>query len=219
MPLCTNCGNDVAAGNFCPKCGAQLGAPGGAQASPPPPPEARPYAPPQPAPPPGAGAVYPGAVAQAPGAAPPIPPMAVPPSARVRPAGRAKLSGGGASLFGAIGIIGMAVAAAGSVLPWITASGSYYTVSASGWGRDGSITVFTAAAAFMFFLVALIGRMRWAFIVGLVLGLVTLGIMVIDVFDVLGTSGASLGYGLLMGAIGAAVGVVGGIGGTATRKE
>ncbi|MCJ7652434.1 MAG: hypothetical protein MUO75_01890 [Actinobacteria bacterium] len=136
-------------------------------------------------------------------------------------------AGPGLVVFGILGVASMLISAAGSVLPWIKLSfsisefGSSQTISASGWDKDGKITIFLAVIALAFFLVGLIGKARWPFIVGLVVSLAVLGIMVVDIFDIVGTTGLSfsnVGYGLLMGAGGGVVGLIAGIGGSVARR-
>lgn len=130
-------------------------------------------------------------------------------------------------IFGIVGVISMLLAAAGSVLPWITGSislvefGGSVSFNASGWDKDGKITIFLAILALAFFAVGLVGKSRWPFIVALVFSLILIGIMIVDIFDILGTTGFSfsnVGYGLIMGAVAGAIGVIAGIGGIAAKR-
>ena len=130
-------------------------------------------------------------------------------------------------IFGIVGVISMLLAAAGSVLPWLTGSisfsefGSSVSFNASGWDKDGKITIFLAVLALAFFVVGLVGKSRWPFIVALVFSLILTGIMIVDIFDILGTTGLSfsnVGYGLIMGAVAGAIGVIAGIGGIAAKR-
>jgi hypothetical protein len=46
--------------------------------------------------------------------------------------------------------------------------------------------------------------------------------MIVDIFDIVGTTGLSLsnvGYGLILGTVAGAIGVVAGIGGIAAKRE
>lgn len=127
----------------------------------------------------------------------------------------------GAVVCGIIGVATMIVAAAGSLLPWLTFSGGVYSISSGGWNHDGKITIFLAVLALAFFVVGLVGKSRWPFIVALVFSLILTGIMIIDIFDILGTTGLSfsnVGYGLIMGAVAGAIGVIAGIGGIAAKR-
>ena len=131
-------------------------------------------------------------------------------------------------IFGIVGVISMLLAAAGSILPWITGSisflgefGGSVSLNASGWDKDGKITIFLAVLALAFFVVGLVGKSRWPFIVALVFSLILTGIMIVDIFDILGTTGFSfsnVGYGLIMGAVAGAIGVIAGIGGIAAKR-
>jgi hypothetical protein len=130
-------------------------------------------------------------------------------------------------VFGILGVASMLLASAGSVLPWITGSFSFgeiggsVSISASGWDKDGKITIFLAVVALAFFLIGLIGKSRWSFIVALVLSLIATGIMIVDVFDIVGTTGLSfsnVGYGLILGTVAGAIGIVAGIGGIAAKR-
>jgi hypothetical protein len=121
----------------------------------------------------------------------------------------------------------MIVAAAGSMLPWLTFSGGVYTysISSSGWNHDGKITVFIAAITLAFFLVGLVGRARWPFIVGLIFSFAVAGIMVYDIIDIMTTSIGPLslslsnvGYGLWIGAAAGVVGIIAGAGGISARR-
>ena len=213
MAFCPRCSKESQGSNFCPYCGASMG-------------EAQPRAAAPPVPPAAPGTPAQPGTSQAPaGTAPPTiaPPAA--PSGYAKPA--AQPQGPGVLIFGIVGVISMLLAAAGSVLPWITGSisfsefGGSVTFNASGWDKDGKITIFLAVLALAFFVVGLVGKSRWPFIVALVFSLILTGIMIVDIFDILGTTGFSfsnVGYGLIMGAVAGAIGVVAGIGGTAAKR-
>lgn len=115
----------------------------------------------------------------------------------------------------------MVMAAIGSVLPWIT--GLYGSLDIGGGGgldKDGMITIVMAVAAGVFFLVGVIGKARWPFVVGLIISILTLAVFTIDLFDVVNTlSVSNVGYGLWVGTAGAALGLVAGIGGIAARRD
>ena len=212
MSVCPSCSKESQGSNFCPYCGAQMRADQPQTAAPTGPPAAR-AAPPSvvPQPPPGT-------------APPPIVPAAAPPGF-VKPAARPQ--GPGVLVFGIVGVASMLLAAAGSILPWIKVSasisefGSSLTFSASGWHKDGKITIFLAVLALAFFVVGLVVKSRWTFIVALVFSVVLTGIMIVDIFDIVGTTGLSfsnVGYGLITGAVAGVLGIIAGIGGIAAKR-
>ena len=123
----------------------------------------------------------------------------------------------GAAVFGVIGVAAMLLMVAGSLLPWWK---SLLAVQ-NGWDNDGKYTVFIAALALAFFLVGLIGKSRWPFIVGLVFSLISTAIFFYDiVYNVSRPliSFSNVGYGLIMGAVAGAIGIIAGVGGIAAKR-
>lgn len=114
---------------------------------------------------------------------------------------------------------GMVVAAVGSVTTWVTVSDAFLNLSASGWDKDGKLTIFLALAAFAFFLVGLVAASRWPFAVGLVITVIIGAIIVIDMVDIVNTMSLSnVGYGLYVAFAGAVMGLIAGIGGITSRR-
>ncbi|MCG2794981.1 MAG: hypothetical protein L6427_03780 [Actinomycetia bacterium] len=122
----------------------------------------------------------------------------------------------GAQILGGVGLAAMALAAIGSFMPWAQA----LFVSKSGWEGDGRITFFLAIIAGAFFLVGLIGKARWPFVVGLIVTIITGAVFVIDIADVADKlSFSNVGYGLYVGLAGAALGLIAAIGGIAAKRD
>ena len=91
--------------------------------------------------------------------------------------------------------------------------------SKNGLEGDGIITLFLAIIAGAFFLVGLIGKARWPFVVGLIVIIITGAVFVIDIADVMNTMSISnVGYGLYIGIAGAALGLLAAIGGIAAKR-
>ncbi|MBU4174782.1 MAG: hypothetical protein KKB90_09250 [Actinobacteria bacterium] len=230
MATCKSCGRETAEAKFCQFCGSPLEAPAVPPPSPtgtPPPSAPAAQAPPAVvpvAPPPG---VAPPPTAPLPGAAPP--PMSPPPgmtqqpgmpAAARYPVQRAARSGAttssGAQIWGGVGLAAMMIVMIGSFLPWAQA----FYASKGGMEGDGKITLFFAVIAGAFFLVGLIGKARWPFVVGLIVTIITGAIFVIDIADVVNTlSLSNVGSGLYVGLAGAALGLVAAVGGIAARRE
>lgn len=110
------------------------------------------------------------------------------------------------------------LAAIGSLLPWVKASAFGITVTASGWEKDGKVTIVLAVLALVFFVVGISARARWPFIVGLVISLIVSAVIIIDILDVASASMASVGIGMFLVAAGGIVGIVSGIGGLVRRS-
>lgn len=110
----------------------------------------------------------------------------------------------------------------GSVTPWISGSflGIDISVAVSGWDKDGKITLFLAIIAGGFFLVGLIGKARWPFVVSLVITIITGAVFAVDTADILNNlSSSNIGYGLYIGLAGVIIGLIAAIGGIAARRE
>lgn len=118
-------------------------------------------------------------------------------------------------VFGGIGVLAMIISIVGSIMPWI----SLYGASLSGWEKDGKITLFLALITLVFFVVGLITRARWPFIVGLLGSLVVGVVFVVDLVDVLRQISSAVGAGLYVGVVGAVIGLVAGVGGTAVSRD
>ncbi len=109
--------------------------------------------------------------------------------------------------------------ALGSLLPWVKASAGIFTVTRNGTDGDGVITLILAGlAALLYFVIKPRPAAEW---VALGLGAVAGVIAIYDIADVANrahelaannsTVSASVGFGLIVAAIGAAAVVVGGI--------
>jgi hypothetical protein len=123
----------------------------------------------------------------------------------------------GAVVFGAAGAVLMVVGAIGSALPWATISTGFYSASKGGLSGDGTITIVAAVIALAFFLVGIIGRARWPFIVGLVMSLIIAAVAIYDALDL--GSGISVGIGLILCMVAGVLGVIAGIGGIASPRK
>lgn len=78
-----------------------------------------------------------------------------------------------------------------------------------------------AILAVVFFIVGIVVQPRWAFVVGLILAIIFTAIFVIDMFDILGTSGlgvGNVGFGMFLGVAGGVIAAVGAIMGIAARR-
>lgn len=115
----------------------------------------------------------------------------------------------------------MAIAAVGSVLPWIRVSEFGLTVSQSGWEKDGSITIFLALIGLAFFVVAVVIGRKWPFIVSLVFSAIVIIILIIDIYDIVKEpflEFSHVGYGMYVALVGAVLGIIAGVAGLATRR-
>lgn len=124
----------------------------------------------------------------------------------------------GAQIWGGIGLAAMLLAAICSFLPWA----NVFLSSASGWelGSDAKISFGLAIAAGAFFLVGLITRARWPFVIGLIITIITGAVFIIDLVDVMDTfSSSHVGFGLYVGIAAAALGLVAAIGGIAAKRQ
>lgn len=105
----------------------------------------------------------------------------------------------------------MLIGMIGSALPWATVSLYSYKQSAGGLSGDGVITIVCAFLALGFFVIGLINRAKWPFIVALILSLITAAVGMYDAARL--ASQVSVGIGLYMviiaGLLGLAAGVVG----------
>lgn len=196
MAFCTNCGAPVETGNFCPKCGSSFKQPDTTstvdQSKVTAPVAAPPVAPP----------LQPGSV---PPPGMPLPPQATGVSKQGNPESKVAMIAGGVGAF--IMLLGML----GSVLPWVTVSVFGYSRSAWGLHGDGIITLVTTLFALGFFVMGIINRAKWPFIVTVVLALITAAV---GIYDAVNLSGwASVGIGLILviiaGLLGLAAGITG----------
>lgn len=110
------------------------------------------------------------------------------------------------------------LAAACSFLPWA----NVFFDSASGWelGSDAKISFGLAIVAGAFFLVGLISKARWPFVISLIVTILTGAVFIIDIVDVMDTfSSSNVGFGLYVGIAVAALGLVAAIGGISANRE
>lgn len=100
------------------------------------------------------------------------------------------------------GAVAMALAAAGSFLPWLERSG----LTISGTDRDGWLTFVFALAGVTAFAGSLLLKSRWLYPPALVFSIIVTAVAVFDAYDILrtpGLSASSIGIGLwLVGAAG-----------------
>jgi hypothetical protein len=116
-------------------------------------------------------------------------------------------------IFGLIGAIAMATAAAAAFLPWARDSG----MMVDGLSRDGKLTLPLALLGLICSLLAIAFESRWLFIGVLAPGITLTVITLIDILDITGTAGLALsnvGVGLVLGAAAGALSVVAGAGGS-----
>jgi len=123
-------------------------------------------------------------------------------------------------VVGGIGVIAMMLAAIGSVLPWATVSAMVFSVSKGGLSGDGIITIILSVLGLGLFAIGITGKARWAFISGLILSAIILGVSIYDAVDITklasgAQAGASItvGVGLVLCIIGGVIGVGAGVGG------
>lgn len=196
MPFCTQCGKETPEGEFCQHCGKPIGAVPPVETSVPPP--SVPTPPPPPVqPPPGA-------------------PFA-PQPAVVYPT--KKPPGSSILVFGIIGAAAMLLVAIGSVLTWDKVSIVIISKSFSGLEGDGWITLVVGLLTLAFFIVGLIGKARWPFIVSLVGSVLIVSITLYDTINVATTEAHSAGYGLIICLIMGIVGLAAGICGVAVKRQ
>jgi hypothetical protein len=202
MAFCSHCGADIGQNRFCPSCGTPA-APGPAVAGAPvthtPTPQ-----PQEPAPVPPATIHTQGLMAAAPLPAPPAVPT-------VRIPGGAKPVSFGAMASGGAGAAVMLLGAIGSALPWASMTLYGYSQTKNGLSGDGIITIITTLFALGFFLIGLIGRAKWPFIVSLVLCLITSVIAIYDAANLASQVSVGIGLWLVMisGVLGAVIAVFG----------
>jgi hypothetical protein len=208
MAFCTNCGESVESGNFCPTCGNPVKQPGAAPAA-----EPAPVAPPvqagSPIVPPGmpAPGIPPGMLAPGMPRGMPLPPAAM--AQRSKPASPVVLAAGAA------GILFMIIGMIGSALPWATVS--QYGLSKNGLSGDGMITIVFALLALGFFIIALINRAKWPFIVCAVMSGI---IAVVGIYDAAKlASEISVGIGLYLVIIAGLLGLLAGIAGAIAPRS
>lgn len=120
-------------------------------------------------------------------------------------------------ISGAIGAIAMVVVAIGSALPWATVKALFNSERVNGLSGDGIITIIVGLLALAFFVVGIIGRAKWPFIVALVLSLIISAVAIYDTVDVSGL--ATIGVGLILCIIGGCAGVVVAIVGIASPRK
>lgn len=198
MTFCTQCGKETPEGKFCQHCGKPMGTVPPGEITPPPP---------GPTPPPASPFTSQPAAAQ-----PPFPAIPVVPHG-IKPAGLSNL------VFGIIGTVAMLLVAIGSALPWDRVSVIFASRTFGGLNGDGTITIVIAFLALAFFIVGLIGRYRWPFIVSLVGCVLIVAVTLYDTINIATTNGHSVGYGLIVCLIFGIAGVVAGIGGVSAKRH
>jgi hypothetical protein len=129
-------------------------------------------------------------------------------------------------VWGAIGALAMAVVAIGSALPWATVSAMMFTVSKGGLSGDGVITIVLAILGLLFFAIAISGRAKWSFAIGLILSLLVLAVSIYDTVDIARVAGsvaetvdANVGIGLIICIIGGVIGAISAVGGLFSPKK
>lgn len=104
------------------------------------------------------------------------------------------------SVFGILGTSATAATLAGSFLPWISWPG----YSRSGWSGDGKITFLVGIISVLFFVLSVILKTRWPYLICFLVSLFTAAVFVINIVNVIDKSGFStLSSGLYIGAAGA----------------
>jgi hypothetical protein len=196
MAFCTNCGAPVETGKFCPKCGTPVKQPDGTSAV-----DQSNVTSPTAAPP----VAPPGQAGTAPPPGMPVPPRAAAVNERSNPDSKV------AVIAGALGAFVMLLGVIGSVLPWATVSVMGFKASSGGLHGDGVITLVTTLFALGFFVIGIINRAKWPFIVTVVLTLITAAVGIYDAVNLSGE--ASVGIGLILviiaGLLGLAAGITG----------
>jgi hypothetical protein len=92
----------------------------------------------------------------------------------------------------------------GAIGPWAKASVFGLTVTANGFDRDGAIVL----ACGVIIATGLVVVQPWARLVRLIAALVSAGVCIYDYFDVAGTTGVSVGWGLWLALIASVAAVV-----------
>jgi hypothetical protein len=122
-----------------------------------------------------------------------------------------------AMIAGGVGALVMLIGVIGSVLPWATVSVFGYSQSAGGLHGDGIITLVTTLFALGFFLMGLINRAKWPFIVTVVLAVITAAVGIYDAINL--SNQASVGVGLIMVITAALLGLAAGITGIVAPRQ
>jgi hypothetical protein len=116
-----------------------------------------------------------------------------------------------AVIAGAAGAVVMLIGIIGSALPWATASLLGFSKSIGGLSGDGIITIVCTLFALGFFVIGIINRAKWPFIITVVLALATAAVGIYDAATL--SSLVSVGIGLIMviisGLLGLTAGVIG----------
>jgi len=142
----------------------------------------------------------------------PAPGMPYPPTAmaqRGKPASPLVLPAGAA------GILFMIIGMIGSALPWATIS--QYSLSKNGLSGDGMITIVFSLLALGFFIIALINRAKWPFVVTAVMSAI---IALVGIYDAAKlASEISVGIGLYLVIIAGLLGLAAGIAGIVAPRS
>ncbi|MBN1289890.1 MAG: zinc ribbon domain-containing protein [Actinobacteria bacterium] len=215
MPYCNSCGKEIdASTTFCPYCGVEVAVPVPTFEQPSPPSITQPGPPDIPAPP----------LQQTGPAGFPPPPYTASPSGTPAPpyqqenypsyvhaAERSKAQ----LAIGLMGIGSMTLSLLASFLPWA----SFFGISANGLDGDGKITVVTALLAGVFFAIAVAAKVKWPYIISLILALITAAVFLVNFVDISDTVGMSaVSFGMYVGITGACAGTVFSILGLAVKK-